>query len=68
MGVVNVTPDSFSDGGKFLDADAAGAHGARLIGDGAAVLDVGGQSSRPGAEQEQDRVGAPLLPACGAAT
>jgi dihydropteroate synthase len=50
MGVVNVTPDSFSDGGKFLDADAAVEHGVRLIADGAAVLDVGGQSSRPGAE------------------
>jgi dihydropteroate synthase len=50
MGVVNVTPDSFSDGGEFLDPDAAVAHGQRLLADGAGVLDVGGQSSRPGAE------------------
>jgi len=50
MGVVNVTPDSFSDGGLFLDADSAVAHGERLVTDGAAILDVGGQSSRPGAE------------------
>jgi dihydropteroate synthase len=56
MGVVNVTPDSFSDGGKFLDADAAVAHGVRLIADGAAVLDVGGQSSRPGAEPVAEEV------------
>jgi dihydropteroate synthase len=50
MGVVNVTPDSFSDGGDFLDPDAAVAHGIRLAGEGAAVLDVGGESTRPGAE------------------
>ncbi len=50
MGVVNVTPDSFSDGGLFLDADAAVAHGELLRADGAAILDVGGRSSRPGAE------------------
>jgi dihydropteroate synthase len=50
MGVVNVTPDSFSDGGLFLDADAAVDHGLRLIAEGAAVLDVGGASTRPGAE------------------
>jgi dihydropteroate synthase len=50
MGVVNVTPDSFSDGGLFLDADAAVAHGELLRSDGAAILDVGGRSSRPGAE------------------
>ncbi len=50
MGVVNVTPDSFSDGGRFLDADAAVAHGLSLVADGAAVLDVGGESTRPGAE------------------
>jgi dihydropteroate synthase len=51
MGVVNVTPDSFSDGGLFLDAEAAVAHGRELAGDGAEILDVGGQSSRPGAEE-----------------
>jgi dihydropteroate synthase len=50
MGVVNVTPDSFSDGGLFLDADAAVDHGRRLAGEGAAILDVGGESTRPGAE------------------
>jgi dihydropteroate synthase len=49
MGIVNVTPDSFSDGGRFLDAAAAVAHARRLIADGADVLDVGGESTRPGA-------------------
>jgi len=50
MGVVNVTPDSFSDGGRFLDPDAAVAHGIELATQGAAILDVGGESTRPGAE------------------
>jgi dihydropteroate synthase len=50
MGVVNVTPDSFSDGGLYLDADAAVRHGLELAGEGAAILDVGGESTRPGAE------------------
>ena len=50
MGVVNVTPDSFSDGGSFADADTAVAHGARLADDGAAIVDIGGESTRPGAE------------------
>jgi dihydropteroate synthase len=51
MGIVNVTPDSFSDGGEFLSLDAAVAHGARLLTEGADILDVGGQSTRPhGAE------------------
>ena len=50
MGVVNVTPDSFSDGGRFLDADAAIAHGRELVAQGADILDVGGESTRPGAE------------------
>jgi dihydropteroate synthase len=54
MGVVNVTPDSFSDGGLFLDADAAVAHGRRLLGEGADILDVGGESTRPGAEPVGD--------------
>ena len=49
MGVVNVTPDSFSDGGKFLDPQAAIAHGRRLVEEGADILDIGGESSRPGA-------------------
>jgi dihydropteroate synthase len=50
MGVVNVTPDSFSDGGLFLDADVAIAHARELIGEGAEIVDVGGESTRPGAE------------------
>ncbi len=50
MGVVNVTPDSFSDGGLYLDPEAAVVHGVELVGDGAAILDVGGESTRPGAE------------------
>jgi dihydropteroate synthase len=50
MGVVNVTPDSFSDGGRYLDADAAIAHGVELVRDGADILDIGGESTRPGAE------------------
>jgi dihydropteroate synthase len=50
MGVVNVTPDSFSDGGLFLQADAAIEHGRRLESEGAAILDVGGESTRPGSE------------------
>jgi dihydropteroate synthase len=49
MGVVNVTPDSFSDGGAFLDAARAVAHGQRLVNEGAAMLDIGGESTRPGA-------------------
>lgn len=48
FGVLNVTPDSFSDGGRFLDAGAAIAHGLRLVEDGADVVDVGGESTRPG--------------------
>jgi dihydropteroate synthase len=50
MGVVNVTPDSFSDGGLFLDADAAVEHGMRLVDQGADIVDVGGESTRPGAD------------------
>jgi len=50
MGVVNVTPDSFSDGGEFLDAAVAIRHGEELLRDGADILDVGGESTRPGAE------------------
>jgi dihydropteroate synthase len=61
MGVVNVTPDSFSDGGRFLPAEAAVTHGIRLSGEGAAILDIGGESTRPGAvpvsvEEELRRV------------
>ena len=50
MGVVNVTPDSFSDGGAFLDPAAAIAHGLQLAAEGADVLDVGGESTRPGSD------------------
>ena len=50
MGIVNVTPDSFSDGGLFLDVEAAVAHGRELAAQGAEILDVGGESTRPGAE------------------
>ena len=50
MGVVNVTPDSFSDGGRYFDPDAALAHARRLIAEGADMLDIGGESTRPGAE------------------
>jgi len=61
MGVVNVTPDSFSDGGRWFDADAAIAHGLELVADGADLVDVGGESTRPGAarvepEEELRRV------------
>ena len=50
MGVLNVTPDSFSDGGKYLDIAAAVAHGVRMAEEGAAIIDVGGESTRPGAD------------------
>jgi dihydropteroate synthase len=50
MGVLNVTPDSFSDGGRFLDHEAAVAHGLRMAEEGAALLDVGGESTRPGSD------------------
>jgi len=50
MGIVNVTPDSFSDGGLHLDPGAAAAHGEQLLAEGADLLDVGGESTRPGAE------------------
>ncbi|MBA3782990.1 dihydropteroate synthase [Nocardioides sp. InS609-2] len=61
MGVVNVTPDSFSDGGRFHETDAAIAHGLALHADGADILDIGGESTRPGAtrplvEEELARV------------
>ena len=61
MGVVNVTPDSFSDGGRWLEPEAAIAHGRDLLADGADILDIGGESTRPGAtrplvEEELGRV------------
>src|SRR5919109_5320740 len=65
MGIVNVTPDSFSDGGMFADADAAVKHGVRLLEEGADVLDVGGESTRPGSDpvdaDEERRRGLPLV-------
>jgi dihydropteroate synthase len=51
VGILNVTPDSFSDGGRYVDVDAAVAHGVRLAGEGATLVDVGGESTRPGAER-----------------
>src|SRR6266404_1102215 len=50
MGIVNATPDSFSDGGQFLDPNAAIAHGLELISQGADLLDIGGESTRPGSQ------------------
>src|SRR5689334_14845972 len=61
MGVLNVTPDSFSDGGRFIDRDAAVAQARRMVEEGAAIIDIGGESTRPGAspatlEDELSRV------------
>src|SRR4051794_41915771 len=71
MGVINVTPDSFSDGGAFDDADSAVKHGVQLLAAGADMLDVGGESTRPGAQrvspQEEQRRGLPGVPAPGGA-
>jgi dihydropteroate synthase len=54
MGVLNVTPDSFSDGGRYLDPDRAVAQGLEMVAEGADIVDVGGESSRPGAEPVPD--------------
>jgi dihydropteroate synthase len=54
MGIVNVTPDSFSDGGQFLDRDQAIAHAGRLLDEGADIIDIGGESTRPGARVDVD--------------
>ncbi|GGM60187.1 dihydropteroate synthase [Micromonospora sonchi] len=63
MGVLNVTPDSFSDGGRYADVDAAVAHGVRLRADGAGLVDVGGESTRPGADRvDADTENARVLP------
>lgn len=61
MAIVNVTPDSFSDGGRYVDVASAVSHGLSCVGDGASILDIGGESTRPGAaavtaEEEQDRI------------
>jgi len=55
MGVVNVTPDSFSDGGAWFDTDAAIRHGLALVAEGADIVDVGGESTRPGAQRVSER-------------
>src|SRR3989454_7341540 len=70
MGILNVTPDSFSDGGRYLDADQALRHGIEMVEHGADLLDVGGESTRPGsdpvsADEEGRRVG-PVVRAVGA--
>ena len=61
MGILNVTPDSFSDGGRYMDVEAAVARGMQLVADGAAIVDVGGESTRPGhipvtSAEEQHRI------------
>ncbi len=58
MGVLNVTPDSFSDGGEWFERDAAVARGRELIAQGAAIVDVGGESTRPGSLPVGPRRGA----------
>jgi len=67
MGVLNVTPDSFSDGGQFLDRDRAVEHGLRMAAEGAAIIDVGAESTRPGAQgvpgDEQVRRAVPVIKA-----
>jgi dihydropteroate synthase len=71
MGVINVTPDSFSDGGQFLDRDKALEHAQRLLDEGADILDIGGESTRPGAQvnppqSDLKKSGASLKPAVSA--
>jgi dihydropteroate synthase len=70
MGIVNVTPDSFADGGRYLDAGKAVAHGLELVRQGAAILDIGGESTRPGAapvsEAEELRRVLPVIEALAA--
>ena len=72
MGVLNVTPDSFSDGGQFLDAEKAVEHGLRMAAEGAAIIDVGGESTRPGSapvsSEQQIRRVAPVIKALCAKT
>ena len=70
MGIVNVTPDSFSDGGQFLDPPAAVAHALQLVEQGAEIIDVGGESTRPGAlpvSEAEELRRAPETPICNAA-
>ena len=65
MGILNVTPDSFSDGGRFVDVETAVSHGIAMLNDGAAVIDIGAESTRPGAEpvsvDEQIRRAVPVI-------
>jgi dihydropteroate synthase len=63
MGVLNVTPDSFSDGGRYANPDAAVAHGLRLLDEGADILDIGGESTRPGAAIQGDSGDGPSVSA-----
>jgi len=56
MGILNVTPDSFSDGGRFSDLDAALARAQEMIGEGAAIIDIGGESTRPGSARVEQQV------------
>src|SRR5919112_5100830 len=59
VGILNVTPDSFSDGGDFLDPEAAAVHAASMLDEGAGVLDVGGESTRPGSDpvSQEEEIG-----------
>ena len=68
MGVINVTPDSFSDGGTYLDRDQAVAHAERLLDEGADILDIGGESTRPGARVEIVNPSQPAEPGKAVAT
>lgn len=72
MGIVNVTPDSFSDGGKLFDADTAVSHALKLVSEGAEIIDIGGQSTRPGAagvsEEEELRRVIPVVEKLSSAT
>src|SRR5205807_9040181 len=65
MGVLNVTPDSFSDGGQFFSPDRAIAHAERMISEGADIIDIGGESTRPGSEfvsvEEESRRVIPII-------
>jgi len=67
MGILNVTPDSFSDGGQYVDAERAVAHALQMVAEGAAIIDLGGESTRPGAERvpadEQIRRTCPVIEA-----
>src|SRR3954452_21593058 len=71
MGVVNVTPDSFSDGGAFATTEEAVSHGLRLLAEGADIVDIGGESTRPGADRvtadEERRRVEPVVAALAAA-